>query len=377
MEPSLNQKLPPADYPSGLHQLGLRRWDDWNQLLVSLSIFAFLPLQLPQIFKNYQLIASGDPAQIATMSIIPVMGYASGMIANLLLMSFLSEQRELLGAIVQAIGVITSGIVLSQLFYVDMVPSELYIPLVSVMVVGLVFNGFSFILGNVKGFILLWNYLKNGLNTGGLAVLPLLLSLQIARSFGTDVPLWPGEIVSGAFVGSAGLGLVQQRVGRLTQLAESQAGLAYGLLATADALADGMAQNWPKVSGWTANFLFMFGPAAQLVNNLTHPGNIGGLSLGTQLLSVAGNLLMLGRSGTLLVGRYDRIWAFGGIWDVSFQTFTFLTMVGYGSFPLPGYVIYLGVSFSYVSTVYGFAKRDYPDATVGKTLHFLVTGKRV
>jgi hypothetical protein len=53
-----------------------------------------------------------------------------------------------------------------------------------------------------------------------------------------------------------------------------------------------------------------------------------------------------------------------------------MTMVGYGSFPPFGYLIYLVAGLGYLSLVYGLAKGEYPEATLAKTFGFLITGQR-
>lgn len=354
-------------------RLDPHRWSRWNQVMVSLSILAFLPLQVPQIWRNLEVISSQDPLTIAHLKVIPVLGYASGMVANLLLMCYLADRQERWGAIVQGIGIVTSGIVVTQLFTVGLVNAHLFVVLGVGMVVGMGLNLFQLGRSPVElsvqpldqtleqssdqtpiqtqkgttgdlsqessecdrqGFDRLWSLWKNGLNIIGLTLFPLILTWQLRESFLPTLSLGFGWAGSALLLGFSSTALLENRL--------PQQWVEHPYCAPMESVLHLLQRYWAVLSGWTANLLFMFGPAAQLMSNLVHPESIAALALPTQALSVLGNLLILARSGTLFIQGQDRVWAVGGLWEVSIRGLVFFTIAYYGFMPwlwFEGYVL--------------------------------------
>jgi hypothetical protein len=333
--------------------------------MVSLSILAFLPLQVPQIWRNLEVISSQDPLTIAHLKVIPVLGYASGMVANLLLMCYLADRQERWGAIVQGVGIVTSGVVVTQLFTVGLVNTHLFMVLGVGMVVGMGLNLIQ--LGrppidpvhppeqrldqtldqtpmqseegkveglSPDGFDRLWLLWKNGLNIIGLTLFPLILTWQLRDSFLPTLSLGFGWAGSALLLGVSSTALLENRL--------PQQWVEHPYCAPMESVLHLLQRYWAVLSGWTANLLFMFGPAAQLMANLVHPESIAALALPTQALSVLGNLLILARSGTLFIQGQDRVWAVGGLWEVSIRGLVFFTIAYYGFMPwlwFEGYVL--------------------------------------
>ena len=278
-------------------------WDDWTELLTNSAILAFLPLQVPQIIKNFSLIAAGNVSQI---SILPWMGYSTGILGNMLLLSYFVSQKEAGAARVQAVGVMTSAVVVGQIFYAGFMPAFAFWAVAPTIVVGLILNYLNY-KGVVNGKI--WAAWSRLLGLGGLAVMPLVLW----ATFMPAMSYWPAIATVAAGVSFIGL----QAAGKLPK--------SFGNL-------------WSNLSAWTATMLFMFGPIAQLANNMADPANIAGISLMTILLATAGNALMLPRA----VLTKDRIWFTGSYWAVAVGGWVvMLSMLLYGAMPVS---LFLGFS---------------------------------
>ena len=340
-----------------------KRWDTWTRILLSGSILVFLPLQLPQILRNAAVMASHDPLQIAQLQVIPLLGYASGMLANLLLMSYLADRQESWGTIVQALGVITSGIVVTQLFRVGLVDPGLFGILALGVSMGFIFNFGRLWLPRptpspeeltpelaLTGFDRYWSWWQNSLNILGLTLFPLILTVQLHNSLFPRLPLEIG-------IGSASL-LFGLSSTTLLGSANWMGLTNNPLLLSFHSLIQVFRRHWSTLCGWTANILFMFGPTAQLINNLAHPESMAALSLSTQFLSVLGNLLILARSGTLWIQGHDRVWAVGGVWEVLMRGLVFLTIAYFGFMPFQWLGLYgLGVSL-YFLWIYSNARQS-------------------
>ena len=347
-----------------------QRWEIWTRSLVSSSILAFLPLQLPQILRNAAMIASNDPLQIAQLQVIPLLGYTSGMLANLLLMSYLADRQELWGTIVQSLGVITSGIVVTQLFSVGLVDPRLFGILALGVSVGFLFNfGRLWLpritpsspeltpeLGQTR-FDRYWSWWQNGLNILGLTLFPLILTVQLHDSLIPQLPLEIGMGSASLLFGLSSTTLLGSAnvlgSANWMELTNNNP-----LLLSFHSLIQLFRRHWSTLSGWTANLLFMFGPTAQLINNIAHPESIAALSLSTQFLSVLGNLLILARSGTLWIQGHDRVWAVGGVWEVILRGLVFSTIAYFGFMPFQWLGLYgLGVSL-YFLWIYSNARQS-------------------
>jgi hypothetical protein len=66
----------------------------------------------------------------------------------------------------------------------------------------------------------------------------------------------------------------------------------------------------PSLPGWAATLLFAVAPLPQLVRNFLDARSLEGLSVGTMLLALAGNCLMLPRAALIA----DSVWLLGASW---------------------------------------------------------------
>ncbi|WP_017300573.1 hypothetical protein [Nodosilinea nodulosa] len=352
-------------------------WNRWNQLLVGASILIFLPLQVPQILRNMELIASDDPKAIAMLVVIPALGYASGMLGNLLLMNFLVGENELWGSVIQAVGMLTSAVVLTQLYSVGLVPGLFFIPFVMALAIGLVFNALNFGLSETKIWTeRIWPTWQNGLRIVGLVALPVFIVLQIRDAFWPELPLWPSGIGFGLLASFLVLGFIRRQAESFPDFFAERNRWRRKVLEQSEWLDAWLRRGWQGLAGWVANLLFMFGPLAQCINGLVHPDSLAALALSTQFLCVVGHLLMFSRSGTLLVQEKDRIWCFGSIWEIALRSAIVFCIMAAGLLSPLVVSIYLVFVIGYVAFVFVMAKRDYPEGSLLTTIGFLAFGKQ-
>lgn len=354
----------------------LNSWNRWNQFLVSLSILVFLPLQFPQVLHNQELIASGDPNAIATLTVISAMGYAAGMLGNLLLMNFLAERLEFWGTTVQAVGMITSGIVLTQLFSVGLVPLFFFIPFVALLILGLIFNYSNFFFNQHSLWSQrIWSTGRLGLRIVGIALLPVFAVLQLHDALFPKLPQWPGGLGIALLASFWVLTFIRQHAETFPEFFAEKNRWRRQVLDSSEWLDAWLRRGWQGLAGWTANLLFMFGPLAQLINSIIHPDSLGALSLTTQFLCIGGNLLMLSRSGTLLVQGKDRIWCFSSLWDIAMRTGIFFCIMYYHLLTPAAFFVCLASILGYLGFIYIMAKRECEEASVSRTLEFLLFGR--
>ncbi|MGV2827186.1 hypothetical protein [Myxosarcina sp. GI1(2024)] len=354
----------------------LNSWNRWNQLLVSLSILVFLPLQFPQVLRNHELIVSGDPEAIAALTVIPAMGYASGMLGNLLLMNFLAERLEFWGTAVQAVGMITSGIVLIQLFSAGLVPVFFFIPFVAILIVGSVFNYSNFFLNKQPLWSEhIWLIGRLCMRIMGIALLPAFAVLQLHDALFPKLPQWPGGIGIALLASFLVLTFIRQQAETFPEFFAEKNSWRRQVLNSSEWLDAWLRRGWQGLAGWTANLLFMFGPLAQLINSIIHPDSLSALSLTTQFLCVGGNLLMLSRSGTLLVQGKDRIWCFSSLWDIAMRMGVFFCVMYYHLLAPVTFFTCLALVFGCLGFIYLMAKRECQEASISKTFEFLLFGR--
>ncbi|MBV5259571.1 hypothetical protein FLX56_14205 [Synechococcus moorigangaii CMS01] len=354
----------------------LTSWDRWNQFLVSLSILAFLPLQFPQVIRNGVVIATGNPEAIATLGVIPVGGYAAGMLGNLLLMNFLAGQREFWGTAVQAVGIVTAGIVLFQLFQVGFIPAWVFDPAAIFLVVGMALNYGQFFYGDRLFWRdQFWPRWRRILQWLGIALLPALVVLQLHDAFFPQLPTWPGGIGAGLLLSVLVVQLVQRQTASLPNFFQAQNRWRQGVMAQSTWLKSWLRRGWRGLAGWTANLLFMFNSLAQFLNCLIHPDDLAALSLTTQMLFVVGNLLMLSRSGTLLIAGKDRIWCASTLWDLVMRVGIFACLHQAGRLSWLAFGCCCGAIAAYLGFIFAMTKRSYPNSSLGHTLIFLLFGR--
>jgi hypothetical protein len=108
---------------------------------------------------------------------------------------------------------------------------------------------------------------------------------------------------------------------------------------------------------------------------LIHADSLAALSISTQVFCVVGNLLMLSRSGTLLIEGKDRIWCFSSLWDTAMRVGIFGCLLSAGLVsPMIFSLNVVGI-FLYLIVIYVMTKRTSPDVSVGKTFGFLFLGR--
>ncbi|MFH1725651.1 MAG: hypothetical protein ABII00_13665 [Elusimicrobiota bacterium] len=308
-------------------------WERWTGRLTNVSVLAFLTLHLPQIVKNIGYLANGT---VDPISILPWMGFAAGILGNMLLLARFVSLKERGAASVQTAGLIASGVVVVQIFLAGFMPAPAFWTIVPAIVGGLVLNYLN-LTGKVNPLV--WSAWKIAIGLAGLAVLPMVLW----ATFMPAMAYWPALVTAGG----GALLLLLKRLGALPKSF------------------DGF---WGSVSAWTATLLFMFGPVAQLVSNVANPANIAGLALPTVLLAAAGNALMLPRA----VLTKDRIWAVGSFWAVTVGGWgVMLSMLLNGSLSIALFCAFSAFLPLYMAFSVDQARRYHGEDSFGQTLSFL------
>jgi glycosidase/lipid-A-disaccharide synthase-like uncharacterized protein len=262
-------------------------WGVWVERLVYFAIVPFLFLQLPQIMSNFSNL-SADPEKI---SILPWIGYSTGIIANLTLLTYFTSIKKKAVALVQAVGVITSAVVLGQIFAAGYMPFAAMAVMPAIVVAGLTINLLKWMGKLPEKFLGLemWKTWNDATVLLGLFALP----LGVAVTFNLM------GAYSWAVLGvSAALALGGVRL----MLLDRQGKLPSALHAV-----------WQTLGAWLATALFVFMPLPQIVNNVSNPENIAGIAVGTLILSVAGNIL----ETTGAVYHKNRIWFTGSFWAIA------------------------------------------------------------
>ena len=240
----------------------------------TLSLVAMVPLTLltaPQIVKNYAFAQSGDLAAIGALS---WQGYAAGLLANMLLLSYFADRRETTATAAQAIGVVTTFVLLAQIAmsgHMSTVPPAALGAACVAILGGLGLSAARFLGVAFPGG---WHAYQNALGIFGLLAAPQIISNALTPFMG-----WTPTVMAAAAA-------------------------AYGSRSQA------MAKIWGVVGGWTATALFMAMPVAQIAMNVQHPELLKGLSITTSVLVMSGNALMLSRA---LYVR-DAVWITGSAW---------------------------------------------------------------
>lgn len=269
----------PAASPAPAKSTFAQAWDRWTQRLTDFAAVPFLALQAPQIWANIGNLIGNHPEQLANL---PWMGYSTGILGNMLLLSWFASQKETSAARVQAIGVMTSAVVVAQIFLAGFMPPLAFAAVMAAIGAGLLINWLKF---KEKAPAPVWSFWSRASSLLGLVVLPQVLWATFAPA--ALFSYWPG-IIAGA------LGLVMAGL-------ESRGELPKPL------------QNvWSSLAAWTATLLFMYGPIAQLMSNLSNPAGMAGIAVGTLLLAMAGNLLMLPRA----IYTKNVVWFTGSAWGV-------------------------------------------------------------
>lgn len=268
------------ELPAPKPQSGLAaRWERWTQNLTDFAAVPFLALQAPQIWANVQNLLAGHPEALVNL---PWIGYSTGILGNMLLLGWFASQKEKSAARVQAIGVATSAVVVVQIFLAGHMPLAAFAAVMPAIVGGLALNYAKI---KDKAPAGLWNLWSKGSSLLGLVILPQVL-------WSTFAPAAYASFLPAALSAAAGLGLTY--------------------LDSKDRLPKALKSVWGNLGAWTATLLFMYGPVAQLMANVTNPAGMAGIAIGTLALAMAGNLLMLPRA----MHTKNVIWFTGSAWGV-------------------------------------------------------------
>ncbi|GMH18483.1 hypothetical protein Nepgr_020324 [Nepenthes gracilis] len=270
----------PRSVPKGrvkFNSDSLKQWDRWTAKFAAAANVPFLLLQLPQIVLNARNLMAGNNS---ALSAVPWLGFLTGLLGNLSLLSYFAKKRETEAMLVQTLGVVSMYVVIAQLAMAEAMPFPYFACTSAVVAAGLIFNFLNYF-GMLHPS--LWCFWEDSITIGGLSVLP-----QVIWS--TFVPYIPSSILPGSvsfFIALAAVVLV--RMGKL-----SEKGVSFVR----------------AISGWTATLLFMWMPISQMWTNFLNPDNIKGLSAFSMLLAMIGNGLMIPRA---LFIR-DIMWFTGSSW---------------------------------------------------------------
>lgn len=249
--------------------------DAYTETLSCIAMAPLACLTMPQVWKNFVNMTTGDAAAIGAVS---WQAYAAGMLGNLLLLSYFAEKRERAATGAQVVGVVTSFFLLSQIAWSgnmhNVAPVEML--WTSAFVIGgsllSVARYFEYAHGNLGAKA--WELYTATLGVVGVLTAPTIISHALAPGLG-----WlPTEIMVLAL-----------------------------LLA---ARAEKLPEKWSECSGWTANVLFMSMPVVQIAQNLQNPETLQGLSALTSVFITMGNALMLARA----IFVKDFVWIVGSAW---------------------------------------------------------------
>ncbi|BBN17752.1 hypothetical protein MPTK1_7g16760 [Marchantia polymorpha subsp. ruderalis] len=258
------------------------KWDSTTARLADSATAAFLLLQLPQILLNTQNLVAGN---YAALFAVPWMGQLTGLLGNLSLLSYFASKRERGAMVVQAVGVVSTLIVLLQLAIAGAMPAVAFAVTGTAVVVGLILNFLNYVNKLSPSVWRLWGEV---VSIGGVTVLP-----QVMWS--TFEPYLPHSVLPGTMFGILAVTMIAlDRLDKLPAKIRNVLG---------------------AVAAWTATLLFMWAPVAQWWTNYINPANIRGLSVFTVLLAMVGNSLLLPRA---LFTR-DLMWFTGSSWGTMLQ----------------------------------------------------------
>jgi len=288
-------------------------WGELTMRLTASSTFPFLFLMMPQVWKNamHMLVGNG-----AALSVISWAGYMSGMLGNLLLFSYFVSIQEWGATLVQAVGVISTAVLLTQVFIAGYFPSQVFWPLAGIICIGVT-------LGSLKLLKLLdekwWRLWQSVLGVIGLATLPQTMWAAFAHQ-PSVYPALIGAAVGGLLFASEQANVLPVRFRGLQSL----------------------------ISAWTATLLFMMMPIPQLMNNFNNPASTQAISIMSVLLGLSGNALMIPRA---LYTR-DIIWFVGSSWGATVMGWAQLLSITLAGFMHPGiFCLCTGIFCGYIFLV--------------------------
>ncbi|KAH9309698.1 hypothetical protein KI387_037609, partial [Taxus chinensis] len=241
----------------------------------------------------------------------------ASLMGNLSLLSYFVNKKERGASIVQAVGVLTTLIVLFQLAIAEAMPLLIFAATATVCLVGFTVNALNYTTLISDGAWKVWTEI---LGVGGMYVLTQVVWM-------TFVPYLPRSKLPGIIAAAVLLVLIE--------------------LANRGHLPTALSNILGGISGWIATLLFMWSPVSQLYTNIRNPANLHGLSVFTILLALIGNGMLIPRA---LFIR-DLMWFTGSSWGSVVQGWTILLSMYLGkaahSFLFwgvtSGFVLWLGV----------------------------------
>jgi len=246
------------------------RFDRLTNLAVNLATFAYLPLQVPQIWKNH--LAKTD----AELEGLAWQGFTTGALGNLLLCTYFTGKAEWAAVRVQAIGCITNYIVIVQIYWAGFCPAPAFFAVSGVIGLGLVMPLLKVVRVLPDSAFAVWQKATTVIGMGSL------FSLVGSTIVPKNDYVLGGSALAGVLLAG---GLLLARTPCITRL-----------LAT--------------LGGWLATLLFMFMPVPQILNNFLDAELAKSFALGNAILATIGNGLCVSRA--LFIK--DAIWFTGAIW---------------------------------------------------------------
>jgi hypothetical protein len=245
--------------------------------------------------------------------------------------------------IVQAVGVITTHIVLLQLAIAGAMPLPAFTATSTWVVVGFILN-----LLNYQELLRpsIWRLWNEAVTIVGVTVLP-----QVMWS--TFQQFLPETYLPSIICGTIIVALVIAV--RMEKAPEKVVTIMGG------------------VSAWTATLFFMWGPIAQMWTNLLNPSNIKGLSSQTVLLAMSGNAMLQPRA----IFIRDFMWYAGTQWGCLLAGVGNLLAM-YMNDVVSGTMFY-GVTTTYVAWIVFYCYKDsqaYRLTSIFTPMYELVTGGR-
>jgi hypothetical protein len=299
------------------------KWSQRTQKFAELATLPLLAVTLPQIILNSQNIMNGNGSLLAGIS---YEGYACGALGNLLLLSYFSAIEEPAGRNIQAIGVVNTSFLLSQLYFTGNcgdLSFQAYLACTSVALFGVVSAYFKKeMFKDARTREILCNLYERFLGVIGYTSVPYILTQALFKT---------SEDVSQLFAFAAFCMI-------LLRCAKD-----HFKFDTPSFLDQFMNLKWQTLMGWTATLLFSLLPIAQISTSTANPTNISSLSLIAVVLGGCGNSLMLARAWHIR----DWCWtlgAFGGSAVGSWGVLVTMFMYGHKQVPLE---VFLSLSMLY------------------------------
>lgn len=94
-----------------------------TERLVGFSSLPFTFIVVPQVLQNYSTIQAG---QLSALEAISWIGWVAGLAGNSMMCTYLAARREATAVNVQLIGIVSNVVVLSQLWYAQVMPTNAF-----------------------------------------------------------------------------------------------------------------------------------------------------------------------------------------------------------------------------------------------------------